>query len=92
MAPASGFGVTVDGAGRSAYSVRDNGVGFEMRDVDKLLVPFQRLHRRDEFEGAGIGLVIVARIIARHRGRIEAEAEAAPGLGATFRFTLEAGK
>lgn len=89
LAPAIEFDASLDGAGRSVYSVRDNGVGFDMRYVDKLFTPFQRLHRRDEFEGSGIGLVIVARIVARHGGRVEAEA--APGLGATFRFTLEAG-
>lgn len=86
--PTVTVGVQTGVTGGHIYFVRDNGVGFDMAYANKLFVPFQRLHPDAEFQGSGIGLVTAQRVIARHNGRIWAEAHVNDG--ATFFFTIGA--
>jgi PAS domain S-box-containing protein len=79
-------GSTSGAGGQPTFFIRDNGAGFDLAHAERLFEPFRRLHGSSEYEGTGIGLATVQKIVTRHNGRIWAEAS--PGLGATFYFTL----
>lgn len=86
VAPVVSIGGATRPDGRVALEVRDNGIGFEEKHADRIFVVFQRLHGRGEYEGSGIGLAIVRKIVERHGGSIEARGR--PGEGAAFLFDL----
>jgi PAS domain S-box-containing protein len=80
------FGTQVRDA-KQVYFIRDNGVGFDMKFAEKIFEPFKRLHEQEGYQGSGVGLSIVQRVIMSHGGRLWAESE--PGMGATFYFTFD---
>jgi light-regulated signal transduction histidine kinase (bacteriophytochrome) len=85
-APRAEVGIVRRLEGRVEFCVRDNGAGFDMAYAGQLFLPFRRLHAPHEFEGTGIGLATVARVVARHGGEVRGEGKS--GEGAAFYFTL----
>jgi signal transduction histidine kinase len=84
--PRVDFGATLSGPAETVFFIRDNGIGFDMAQIDRLFAPFQQLHRDPGFNGAGVGLATVRRIVHRHGGRVWASGQ--HGSGAAFFFTL----
>uniref|UniRef100_UPI0025CC08A8 sensor histidine kinase n=1 Tax=uncultured Mucilaginibacter sp. TaxID=797541 RepID=UPI0025CC08A8 len=76
----------VEKDGEQVYFIKDNGIGFDMKNADRLFSVFQRLHKEADYEGTGVGLALVHSIIKKHDGKIWAEA--APNQGATFYFSI----
>ncbi len=88
--PAIDIGAEARNNGETVFFVRDNGIGFDQKYADRLFKPFQKLHAASEFEGTGIGLATVRRIVERHGGRVWAES--VPGAGTVMSFTLQNSK